>query len=107
MISKEQLSQRIQSAAVDEKLKQELLALVANAQTINGDTLFLLQQKIENSSEASIDAIEENMKKMALASFEADTAMLQQESEKLAAEIAKAADEIDLQDARAAIEKHG
>jgi hypothetical protein len=105
MITKAQLIQQIQSSAVEENLKQDLLQTVQSASSVDGELMFLLQQKIDNSAEALITAMQENMKQVAVSSFEADAAALQNESEKLSAEIAKEADEIDMQAAREAIGK--
>jgi hypothetical protein len=106
MINKEELKKQIQSSAIEDGLKQDLLKTVEEATAVDGELLFLLQQKIDNSSEKLITAMEESMKQLAVASFEADAAKLQRESEKLSANIAKEADEIDMQDARAAIDKN-
>jgi hypothetical protein len=107
MISKDELIKQIQSSAVEDALKEDLLKTVEDATVVDGDLLFLLQQKISNSSEGLVTAMGESMKQLAVASFETNAAMLQQESEKLAAEIAKEADEIDMQDARTAIGGQG
>lgn len=103
MISKDELIQQIQSSAVEDVLKKNLLKTVEESTSVDGELLFLLQQKIANSSEDLVTAMGESMKQLAVASFEADAAVLQQESEKLSAEIAKEAEEIDMQDARSAI----